>query len=92
MIQQLINNEMFTNIQKAQSGLTRLFMEAKKKLGFYRVMRNNESLGVLLPEDLWRSITEDIEALSSRNFLRKVSASRKGKRYSAAEVKKIAGS
>ena len=88
MLQQLINDEKFTNIQKAQAGLTRLFITARKQSAFYRVMKNDEPLGVLLPENMWQSITEDIEALSSPNFRERIIQARASKkRYSAEQVK-----
>lgn len=90
MIHQLINDEKFTNIQKAQSGLTKLFLEAQKSSSFYRVLKNNEPLGVLFPESLWESLTEDIEALSSVNFRRKIKEARSSeKRVSGEKVKKM---
>ena len=90
MIHQLINDEKFTNIQRAQAGLTRLFQEAAKKAYFYRVMKNDQSLGVLIPENLWQSLTEDIEALSSPNFIHRIAKARtEKKRYSAKEIKEM---
>lgn len=92
MIKQLINDEKFTNIQRAQAGLTRLFEEAKKTLSFYRVMRNDQPLGVLVPEDLWQSITEDIEALSSSKFRAKITRARESKKLiSSKQIKKEIG-
>ncbi len=92
MIQQLINDERFTNIQRAQAGLTRLFLEAKKTGSFYRVMKNDQPLGVLLPDDLWQSLTEDLEALSSPNYRSRISKARKEKKsYTIFEVKKQLG-
>jgi len=92
MIKQLINDEKFTNIQKAQAGLTRLFLEAKKTGSFYRVLKNDQSLGVLLPDSLWQSLVEDLEALSSPNFRQKIAKARKEKKtIKASEVKKQLG-
>ena len=92
MIQQLINDEKFTNIQKAQAGLTRLFADADKTLSFYRVMKNDEALGVLVPNRMWQSIVEDIEALSSPSYLLRIKKARaEKKRYSSDEVKKMLG-
>jgi hypothetical protein len=92
MIKQLINDEKFTNIQKAQAGLTRLFLEAKKTGSFYRVLKNDQSLGVLLPDSLWQSLVEDLEALSSPNFRKKIAKTRKEKKtIKASEVKKQLG-
>ena len=86
---QLINNEKFTNIQEAQAGLTRLLKKADKKSFFYRVMKNNKPLGVLIPNSLWLSFLEDLEALSSRKYLASIKKARLSKkRYSAKEVKK----
>jgi len=92
MIKQLINDEKFTNIQKAQAGLTRLFLEAKKTGSFYRVLKNDQPLGVLLPDTLWQSLIEDLEALSSPNFRQRIAKARKEKRrIKASDVKKELG-
>lgn len=90
MAKQLILEERFTSIQQAQAGLTRLLEKAEKDEVFYRVLRNNKPLGVLLPNRSWESILEDLEALSSERYLRGISQSRRSqKRYSAEAVKKI---
>jgi PHD/YefM family antitoxin component YafN of YafNO toxin-antitoxin module len=92
MIKQLINDEKFTNIQKAQAGLTRLFLEAEETGSFYRVLKNDQSLGVLLPDSLWQSLVEDLEVLSSPNFRQKIAKARKEKKtIKASEVKKQLG-
>ena len=92
MIQQLINDERFTNVQKAQAGLTKLFYQAAKSGTFSRVLKNDEPLGVLIPNATWESLTEDFEALSSPNYLRQIAAARKSKtRYTFEEVKKHLG-
>lgn len=92
MIQQLINDEKFTNIQRAQAGLTRLFAEAKKTMSFFRVMKNDQPLGVLIPNEMWESLTEDLEALSSPNYRARIAAARKEKKtYSLEQVKKRLG-
>lgn len=92
MIHQFITDEKFTNIQQAQAGLTRLFQQAKKSLSFYRVMKNDEPLGVLVPENIWQNIMEDIEALTSSTFKRKIARARKDKkRISAKDVKRKLG-
>ena len=92
MIQQLINYEKFTNIQNAQAGLTRLFFDAEKTASFYRVLKNDKSLGVLIPEKMWRSIVEDMEALSSTNYRARVAKARKqNKLIPSSAVKKKLG-
>lgn len=80
MLKQLISDEKFTNIQKAQAGLTRIFLEAKKSSSFYRVMKNDQPLGVLIPDNLWQSFIEDLEALSSPSFRLRIQKARKEKR------------
>lgn len=79
MVQQLISDEKFTNIQKAQAGLTRLFRMAAKTGSFYRVLKNDEPLGVLIPNPLWEDIIEDIEAMSSPNYKAKIIKARRQK-------------
>lgn len=91
-MKQLINNERFTNIQRAQAGLTKLFLNAQKTGSFYRVLKNDQPMGVLLPENIFNSLTEDLEALSSPSYLKSISRARKEKkRISAFKVKKILG-
>lgn len=92
IMKQLINNERFTNIQRAQAGLTKLFLNAQKTGSFYRVLKNDRPLGVLIPEDIFQSLTEDLEALSSPSYLKNISRARKEKkRVSALKVKKTIG-
>lgn len=89
MIQQLINDEKFTNIQNAQAGLTRLFKKAQSTMSFYRVMKNDKPLGVLIPDNLWESLVEDLEALSSPNYLARIRKSRsQKKRFTLEQIKK----
>lgn len=90
MSKQLITSQDFTNIQEAQAGLAKLFSLAEKKGKFYRVMKNNKPLGVLIPDKIWESFLEDLEALSSKAYLEDIKKARLSKkRYSAKEVKKI---
>ena len=95
MIQQLINDEKFTNVQKAQAGITKLFAQAAKGNHFYRVMKNDTPLGVLLPNELWEDITEEFELLSSPTYLKIIQDARqevtKGQTSSLDEVKKELG-
>ena len=92
MAYQLITDEKFTNIQKAQAGLTRLFQKAQKTRSFYRVLRNDEALGVLVPNRVWESLIEDLEAMSSMGYKRRIAESRRSKkRYSSKKIKKELG-
>lgn len=89
MIQQLINDERFTNIQRAQAGLSRLFANAEKTNSFYTVLRNDQQLGVLLPKKMWASLIEDLEAMSSPNYRKFIAESRKSKRIPSSEMRKL---
>lgn len=92
MSPQLITMEDFASVQEAQAGITKLFTKAKNKGKFVRVMRNQEPLGVLIPNNIWESLLEDLEALSSPNYLKSIEESRKDKKvYSSDKVKKILG-
>ena len=84
--------EDFASVREAQAGITKLFTKAKNKGKFVRVMRNQEPLGVLIPNNLWESLLEDLEALSSPNYLKSIEESRRDKkRYSSSEVKRMFG-
>lgn len=89
MIQQLINDQRFTNIQSAQSGLTKLFAAAEKTNSFYTILRNDEQLGVLLPKKMWLSLIEDLEAMSSPTYRKFISDSRNSGRVSSTEIRKL---
>lgn len=89
---QLIANEDFTSVQKVQAGVTKILKKAEKDGKFVRVMRNNEPVGVLVPNRVWESFLEDLEALSSPNYLKRIAKSRADKvRYSSAQVKRMLG-
>lgn len=91
-MKQLISDEKFVNIQKAQAGLTRLLLAAQKEDIFYRVLKNDKPLGVLIPENLWQSFVEDFEALSSTSYRARIAKARAEKKtISASKVKKQLG-
>ena len=88
-MRQLIADEKFTNIQRAQAGLTRLFQGARKSMSFYRVMKNDKPLGVLVPNEMWEDFVEDMEALASPSFQRRIAECRREKKgCTLDEVKK----
>jgi PHD/YefM family antitoxin component YafN of YafNO toxin-antitoxin module len=89
MIQQLINDEKFTNIQKAQAGLTRLLNSADKSASFYTVLKNDKPLGTLVPRKMWESLMEDLEALSSPNYRNFIKVSRVSKRVSDDQIRSL---
>lgn len=80
-MRQLIADEKFTNIQRAQAGLTRLFEEARKSMSFFRVMKGDKPLGVLVPNEMWEDFVEDMEALSSPRYLAQIAKARREKKY-----------
>lgn len=91
-MKQMLTDEDFTSVQKAQAGLTKIFQKAARDGKFIRVMRNNEPLGVLIPNDVWESYLEDLEALSSESYLKRVAKSRADKvRYNSSQIKKMLG-
>ncbi|MBL7159490.1 type II toxin-antitoxin system Phd/YefM family antitoxin [Candidatus Microgenomates bacterium] len=90
MARQLIVDEKFASIQEAQAGLTKLLQKASKQNCFYRILRNNKPIGVLLPNTAWASLIEDLEALQSKKYIKNIQKARLAKkRYSSSQVKKI---
>ena len=89
VMRQMIQDEQFTNVQRAPAGLTRLFLKAARSGTFYRVLKNDKPLGVLIPNRMWEDLLEDLEALSSPRYLKAIAkARRETKSYSLDEVKK----
>jgi len=92
MVAQLLAKEKFTSVQVAQAGITRLFQSANEQGVFYRVLRNNEPLGVLVPNDFWDELLEDLEALSSPTLDKDLlEALDYDKTYTSQEVKNSLG-
>ncbi|MFH1959066.1 MAG: hypothetical protein ABIJ22_01940 [Patescibacteria group bacterium] len=85
MIKQLISLQNFTSVQEVQSGISKLFKKAKKNSQFYTVLRNQEPLGVLIPQKLWEDFIEDIEAMQSPNYLQQIAKSRAQKTLISSE-------
>ena len=89
---QLISREEFASVQQVQAGVSRLLQKAAKERKFLRVMRNQEPLGVLIPNEVWNELLEDFEAANSANYQQMVVRARKSKKkYSAVEIKKELG-
>ena len=64
-MRQLIADEEFVSIQQAQAGLTKIIQEAERKGKILRIMRNNESLGVLIPNKIFLKFIKLLETLST---------------------------
>jgi len=60
-MKQFILQEGFASVQEAQAGITRLFKKASKEKRFYRIMRNQEPLGVLIPNDMWIELVKQLD-------------------------------
>jgi len=63
-MRQLIADEEFISIQQAQAGLTRIIKNAERKGKIIRILRNNQSLGVILPNKVWQKFLDKLEELS----------------------------
>ncbi len=86
---QIISQQDFTSIQEAQAGLNNLFTKATKNKTFYTLMKNNSPLGVMIPKNVWEELLEDIEALSSNTYKKKIKASRAStQHYSLDDIKR----
>lgn len=85
-------NEDFTSVQKVQAGVSKILKRAEKNGKFVRILRNNQPVGVLVPNNVWESYLEDLEALSSESYLKRIAKSRADKKtYTMEEVKKRLG-
>ena len=76
----LYKKERYTSIQEAQAGLTKVLKVAEKNDNFYKVMRNNKPIGVLLPIKAWENLLKDIEELKTTDFLKDFEKSSKSKK------------
>lgn len=92
IINRFNRDEDFTSIQELQAGATRLLERANRNGTYYRVLKNNKPVGVLLSNTAWEDFLEDLEALSSPNYKRSIAlAKRQKKRLTVAQVKKHLG-
>lgn len=92
MSPKILTREKFTSVQKVQAGVTKLLQSAESEGSYYRVMRNNQPVGVLLPNEVWDDFLEDIEAISSPSFLASLEEARNSKViYTSKQVKEMFG-
>ena len=73
---QLLTAQKIISTKHFQSKFASVVKEAEKNGKYYNVVRNSESIGVFLPKRMWESLLEDLEALTSPNYLRKIAKSR----------------
>lgn len=87
---QLLSAQKIISTKHFQTKFASVVKEAEKNGDYYNVVRNSESIGVFLPTRMWESLLEDMEALSSPNYLKKIAQAReetkKGEFYSIDEV------
>lgn len=80
------------SVQQVQAGVTALLQKAAKNKRFYRVMRNADPVGVLIPNEVWDDLLEELEVAGSESYKRPIKQARAGKKwYSSDEVKKELG-
>ena len=63
-MRQLITDEEFVSIQEIQASFTKIAREAEKRGKILRIMRNNESLGVFIPDKIFLKFIKHLESLS----------------------------
>jgi len=87
---QLLTSQRIISTKQFQSKFAQAVRDAEKNGEYYNVVRNSKSVGIFMPQKLWDSLMEDLEALSSPKYLKKIAQSRKeakeGKVYDFDEV------
>ncbi len=73
---QLLTAQKIISTKHFQSKFASMVKKAKENKEYYNVVRNSESIGVFLPIELWESLLEDLEALSSPKYLKAIAESR----------------
>lgn len=73
---QLLSAQKIISTKHFQTQFAKVVKEAEENGDYYNVVRNSESIGVFLPKRMWESLLEDMEALSSPNYLKKIKKSR----------------
>lgn len=92
MVRDLIQQEEFVSVQTVQAGISRVLAGAEQRGSFIRVIKNSQPIGVLMPNNIFESLTEDVLALSSPNYLLDIYKARKEKKhYSSKDVKQLLG-
>lgn len=72
----LLTGQKIISTRQFQSQFAAMANQAKKNHNYYNVVRNGKSVGVFMPIDQWEDLLEDLEALSSPNYLAKIKAAR----------------
>ncbi|MDH5597146.1 MAG: type II toxin-antitoxin system Phd/YefM family antitoxin [Candidatus Peregrinibacteria bacterium] len=72
----LLNSQKVISTRNFQSQFAKMLKNAEENGIYYNVVRNGESVGVFLPIHFWESLMEDMEALSSPNYLKNIAEAR----------------
>lgn len=90
MRQKLFQREEFASIQEIQAGTSKLLNAAHARGSFIRILRSSKPVGVLMPNSVFESLTEDLLALSSPAYVLNIKKARaERKRYSYRDIKKM---
>ena len=74
---QLLTAQKIISTRNFQSQFAKMLKNAEKNGIYYNIVRNGDSVGVFLPIHFWESLLEDMEALSSPNYLKSIEEARK---------------
>ena len=77
MSQVLLQAQKIISTRNFQSQFAKMVKNAEEQGIYYNVVKNGESIGVFLPAHFWESLLEDMEALSSPNYLKSIEEARK---------------
>ncbi|NQU99335.1 MAG: hypothetical protein HQ538_01235 [Parcubacteria group bacterium] len=82
----LLKNEGVVNIKELQKSPSRYLQ------GITRILRGKQTLGYFLEEDAFSNLIEDMEAMSSPNYLKSIMRARKSKKLTPlAQIEKKYG-
>jgi len=81
-----LKTEEVVNIKELQKSPSRYLQ------GLTRILRGKKTLGYFLDEDTFSDLVEDMEAMSSPNYLKSILRARKSKKFTSLDkVKKMYG-
>jgi len=76
MSQVLLQAQKIISTRNFQSQFAKMVKNAEEQGIYYNVVKNGDSVGVFLPIHFWESLLEDMEALSSPNYLKSIEEAR----------------
>jgi len=76
MSQVLLTAQKIISTRNFQSQFAKMVKNAEEQGIYYNVVKNGDSIGVFLPIHFWESLLEDMEALSSPNYLKSIKEAR----------------